>query len=392
MPKSRDAFRTISEVADWLETPAHVLRFWESKFSQVKPVKRAGGRRYYRPADMELLGGIKKLLHDDGMTIKGVQKVLREQGVRHVASLAAQSAEADQSDLIEDAPYAEVPLHDTDGEVVAFPSEAVASRADDTLAPQTIDEASEQDPPEEDHPELDAEVAKDEDPADTDLREVEQPQTPSAPDLPAPDLSAMPSVAEDFENIEDEDAEEAEETDAVIAEEVNHDASESPLNHSAESQPPEVAQSAATEDVPDIAKEDEDPVEETVTPVSQPDVATSTPTEEKADLSLDPDPTESPDTPELPFGLPDAAAIADDIPAAVAESEPESKARNPLDLPDFSVSDTPPPVAEPAVRPAVGPLGQIAKLSALSDAQKAALAAQLPALEALRDRLSAPLS
>ncbi len=88
MSKSRDAFRTISEVADWLDTPAHVLRFWESKFTQVKPVKRAGGRRYYRPADMELLGGIKKLLHDDGMTIKGVQKVLRERGVKHVASLS----------------------------------------------------------------------------------------------------------------------------------------------------------------------------------------------------------------------------------------------------------------------------------------------------------------
>ncbi|GAA3874731.1 MerR family transcriptional regulator [Celeribacter arenosi] len=88
MEKSPDAFRTISEVADWLETPAHVLRFWESRFSQVKPVKRAGGRRYYRPSDMALLGGIKKLLHDDGMTIRGVQKLLREQGVKHVASLS----------------------------------------------------------------------------------------------------------------------------------------------------------------------------------------------------------------------------------------------------------------------------------------------------------------
>lgn len=88
MGKSADAFRTISEVADWLETPAHVLRFWESKFSQVKPVKRAGGRRYYRPADMRLLGGIKKLLHDDGMTIKGVQKLLRDQGVKHVSDMA----------------------------------------------------------------------------------------------------------------------------------------------------------------------------------------------------------------------------------------------------------------------------------------------------------------
>ena len=86
--KSRDAFRTISEVADWLDTQSHVLRFWESKFTQVKPVKRAGGRRYYRPADMLLLGGIKKLLHDDGLTIKGVQKLLREKGVKHVSSLS----------------------------------------------------------------------------------------------------------------------------------------------------------------------------------------------------------------------------------------------------------------------------------------------------------------
>ncbi|WP_375173068.1 MerR family transcriptional regulator [Pseudooceanicola sp.] len=88
MAKSADAFRTISEVSEWLDTPAHVLRFWESKFTQVKPVKRAGGRRYYRPSDMELLGGIKRLLHEDGMTIKGVQKLLREKGVAHVADLS----------------------------------------------------------------------------------------------------------------------------------------------------------------------------------------------------------------------------------------------------------------------------------------------------------------
>jgi DNA-binding transcriptional MerR regulator len=88
MAKSPDAFRTISEVADWLGIPAHVLRFWESKFTQVKPVKRAGGRRYYRPGDMQLLGGIKKLLHDDGLTIKGVQKILRESGIAHVSELS----------------------------------------------------------------------------------------------------------------------------------------------------------------------------------------------------------------------------------------------------------------------------------------------------------------
>jgi DNA-binding transcriptional MerR regulator len=88
MEKSPDAFRTISEVADWLGVPTHVLRFWESRFPQVKPVKRAGGRRYYRPADMMLLGGIKRLLHDDGMTIRGVQKMLREDGVKHVSSFS----------------------------------------------------------------------------------------------------------------------------------------------------------------------------------------------------------------------------------------------------------------------------------------------------------------
>jgi len=91
MDKSPEAFRTISEVAETLETPAHVLRFWESRFPQIRPVKRAGGRRYYRPADIVLLTGIKRLLHDEGLTIRGVQKILREQGIRHVSGLAGMS-------------------------------------------------------------------------------------------------------------------------------------------------------------------------------------------------------------------------------------------------------------------------------------------------------------
>lgn len=76
--KSADAFRTISEVADKLDIPQHVLRFWESKFSQVKPLKRGGGRRYYRPEDIDLLRRIRTLLYNEGYTIKGVQKLLRE--------------------------------------------------------------------------------------------------------------------------------------------------------------------------------------------------------------------------------------------------------------------------------------------------------------------------
>jgi len=89
MKKAPEAFRTISEVADILATPAHVLRFWESKFYQIRPVKRAGGRRYYRPDDVALINGIRLLLQDQGMTIRGVQRVLQDQGVKHVAALGS---------------------------------------------------------------------------------------------------------------------------------------------------------------------------------------------------------------------------------------------------------------------------------------------------------------
>ena len=88
MTKAADAFRTISEVADDLGIPKHVLRFWEVKFAQIRPMKRGGGRRYYRPEDMELLKGIRQLLHREGYTIKGVQKILREQGVESVKRFA----------------------------------------------------------------------------------------------------------------------------------------------------------------------------------------------------------------------------------------------------------------------------------------------------------------
>jgi DNA-binding transcriptional MerR regulator len=82
--KGPDAFRTISEVADDLDLPQHVLRFWETRFAQIKPLKRGGGRRYYRPDDIDLLRGIRHLLYGEGYTIKGVQRILREQGQRFV--------------------------------------------------------------------------------------------------------------------------------------------------------------------------------------------------------------------------------------------------------------------------------------------------------------------
>lgn len=87
MSKSAEAFRTISEVSDELGVPQHVLRFWETKFAHVKPLKRGGGRRYYRPADVDVIRGIQTLLYTDGYTIRGVQKVFRSQGIRYVAEV-----------------------------------------------------------------------------------------------------------------------------------------------------------------------------------------------------------------------------------------------------------------------------------------------------------------
>ena len=140
MDKSKEAFRTISEVAEWLETPAHVLRFWESRFTQIKPVKRAGGRRYYRPADMRLLGGIKKLLHENGMTIRGVQKLLREEGVKYVSALST-ALDPDlesPADVVPEAPMAEdVPLEPVVDNVVMMqrPDEESLAATDPAMEP-----------------------------------------------------------------------------------------------------------------------------------------------------------------------------------------------------------------------------------------------------------------
>jgi DNA-binding transcriptional MerR regulator len=84
MAKSPNAFRTISEAADEVGTPQHVLRFWETKFSFITPVKRAGGRRFYRPQDVAVLKAVKKLLHDDGLTIRGVQRLHKDGGLKRL--------------------------------------------------------------------------------------------------------------------------------------------------------------------------------------------------------------------------------------------------------------------------------------------------------------------
>ena len=111
LSKGPDAFRTISEVAEELDLPQHVLRFWETRFSQIRPMKRGGGRRYYRPDDVELLRGIRRLLYGEGYTIKGVQRILKEQGPRQVVAAGhggsfdpLPSGVADDDDFYEDVP------------------------------------------------------------------------------------------------------------------------------------------------------------------------------------------------------------------------------------------------------------------------------------------------
>jgi DNA-binding transcriptional MerR regulator len=96
LDKAPDAFRTISEVADDLDIPQHVLRFWESRFQQIKPMKRGGGRRYYRPEDVDLLRGIRHLLYGEGYTIRGVQRIFKEHGVKFVQSVWQAGAEQPQ--------------------------------------------------------------------------------------------------------------------------------------------------------------------------------------------------------------------------------------------------------------------------------------------------------
>lgn len=218
MAKSPDAFRTISEVAEWLGIQAHVLRFWESKFSQVKPIKRAGGRRYYRPNDMLLLGGIKHLLYEDGLTIKGVQKVLREEGMNHVA---AKSPPLDELTLsqIEDTPEAvvenpsvqmEPPTAEPRGVVLSFdaPSQEPES-------PKTADSKAEMPkadtPPTQDvtqppaqapmaapaKPETSHEISADAPPEDSDVSAKPEPETTDLPaepiaDAPTPPVAAPP--------------------------------------------------------------------------------------------------------------------------------------------------------------------------------------------------------
>jgi DNA-binding transcriptional MerR regulator len=280
--KSPEAFRTISEVADWLGVPTHVLRFWESRFAQVKPVKRAGGRRYYRPTDMELLGGIRKLLHEDGMTIRGVQKLLREQGVKHVAALSpALDLSADTKDVTPDnvvdlsgrrgsreatdeAGTAEDA--DQEGEEPRFPFDDDTQSAPDeapAAAPESADEAQSEpesfDPGESDAAadaaaEMDSNVEPDA-PADSDpdIAAVEMADAPDITD-PLPDPEEMEFLSHDAapETFEDSaaEADDAPADDAPTTEPVETDPAD-PMSS------PDALEFAAHDAEPELAEDTE---------------------------------------------------------------------------------------------------------------------------------------
>ncbi len=328
MPKSADAFRTISEVADWLGVQSHVLRFWESKFAQVKPVKRAGGRRYYRPADMLLLGGIKKLLHEDGLTIKGAQKLIREQGVTEVSSFS-QPLESGPSETFDAEPAGSTILRFKGHE-----DEAVGDTA----------EAAGAEPVEE--PAMPVETA----PLDTD--------TPSAP-LDSP--SAPPGPDMEIE-------------------------ATAPEGHSArislDADPAEVPDAPETPDMP-VAASAEPEVDAPQAPVSPAEAAGEEPAarlpsflHRPAARAMEPGaPPESPASEDSPAAPEIQAAEPGSAPA---DSPPASKRARVVEVPD------PPPDSEIGAVP--GLLGRLATLPALTPGQAAEIAPVAAELKAWLER------
>ncbi|MGJ8546721.1 MAG: MerR family transcriptional regulator [Sulfitobacter sp.] len=349
MAKSADAFRTISEVADWLDVQAHVLRFWESKFTQVKPIKRAGGRRYYRPGDMLLLGGIKKLLHDDGLTIKGVQKILREEGMSYVSSLSAPLDEedlAEAEEMADEAPMIEmVSEPEPAGIVLPFDQEKSAKNK-----PESVEEPAQAPEP----------LAPNEPAA---KEEEAQPEPPAQETLLAESEPSHSEALQEDEPTEPEPAPEAQPRGKLpgFISRSAADPAEEPAQE-VEPQISETANSEPTEIVEDIAPDTLEAQLEDV-PAAVEDTASAA-EEEVAALEAD---------------APEQA-----LPKAEAESSepappPAPKPRQ-IELPSFT-----PEKDQPA---APGILSKLSKTSSLhlNDAQK--IKPLLAELTALRDRMA----
>ncbi|SPF80337.1 MerR family transcriptional regulator [Pseudoprimorskyibacter insulae] len=376
MSKSKDAFRTISEVADWLDTPAHVLRFWESKFTQVKPVKRAGGRRYYRPADMMLLGGLKKLLHEDGLTIKGAQKVLREQGVKYVSGLSQPVDPEDDTlnadlDQFAEAPFVEVEAEPERETVVPFAKPAVPAR-----------------------PPLEA-AAPAEQPADdpTQTNEEAQVAATDAGDAPAPNAPAPLEAAAPQHTPQPED--EAQQSDEVQA------GTPDPVAETA----PDIAEPAGNTPDPEaetaahVAQQDDssEPVtfndSEPSLPFDLPEftrpAARGTPAEDQVVDPTDAAPAET-DSP-VPVSVSDPApAQSTPEPMAEAVPEPESPAAPKAPIAAEAAPTVPAPADLSALKSTRGPLPLALKIAALRGDNPSDLATAIQALRQAATQLAQP--
>ena len=351
MAKSAQAFRTIREVADWLGVAAHVLRFWESKFTQIKPVKRAGGRRYYRPSDMELVGGIKVLLHDRGLTIRGVQKMISEDGVAAVAALSPplDSEEQDQGDVVS------IEADET------WEAEANASAATEA----TADEAN-----------ADAALMA---PSD----EPEVAETPDASTSPAAMGSETPGQSDpepaaDLETVATGDTEPldagASGDDAVIRE-FDFEAEPAPPNdaRAGDGQPGDDAIAAPT-DAAQTADAENAPAPDTATPDQPAETVVA---------------AESPDA---PSSAP-ASAPAAPTPPVTAEPVADLGA---ADVTTPPIEATPPAAIPPlvwsAANPAEGAMGRLAGLHPLTPEQADHLRPHFEALYALAERMGTEVS
>ncbi len=361
MAKSADAFRTISEVAEWLGIQAHVLRFWESKFTQVRPIKRAGGRRYYRPSDMLLLGGIKQLLHEDGLTIKGVQKILREEGMSHVSALSMPLDELTQSQMDDtpEAAFVDAPEEPDEEKGVVLNFEAVPAKEE----PETAVE-----------PEISAK--QDVTPEPEPERPTPVPLTNESTDAPDTTAQSLAESDEVPEPVAPVAAKTAIEETTEPAAESGADAVEGP---EVPPQEPQVAPESRS-DTP-LAATAEPADAETIQPTAPEGQAPDSNTADlpaflRRPMADQPAPTDN---------APPAPVAAEDMPAESAPSEPEhSPAPKPrvIDMPVLT------PEHEIAASPSA--LTAVYRTRHLSTAQAKQVAPLLAKLTILRDSMAAP--
>lgn len=392
MAKSADAFRTISEVADWLGVQTHVLRFWESKFTQVKPVKRAGGRRYYRPVDMLLLGGIQKLLHEDGLTIKGVQKILREKGIAHVSALSPAvdgvvSGDVEVAKPVKPAPFEQAALDEAEpptAEVVPFvqdprpsdvaePVDRPSFTQDAVVMPDTPAEAAETTEPKGSVPSTAPSVK---DKADTlpeetvETEEITSQEATAAPETPETSVPQATDVSKDTQNALTET-----------------------LNETAAAPDPEI-------EAPAVAVPEQQVVEIEAETVSAPEEATPATAHEEPPEIADEEPIAV-----LPSFLSrsprPAAPVTDNLPPKDETVEFVQSVKTPDDVavpdepvieatkPKPAIVDIPDAPFEPEIAASPRALSALAKVKSLTPAQASAIAPLLAQLRTVRDRMGA---